>query len=139
MRQTELILSKRDRQALDEFRSQGMHMARELNRAHIFAALDRKIPESQIMEVLGVGRTAIWRTRAAYLEARYQPGNHSPVSKKTSLSFGRTAARLGTETRHALALARTSSDARVGLAAETSKPPNFAGLTLLQWGDRRAV
>ena len=68
MRQTELLLSKRDRQALDEFRSQGMHMARELNRAHILAALDRKIPESQIMEVLGVGRTAIWRTRAAYLE-----------------------------------------------------------------------
>jgi hypothetical protein len=68
MRQTELLLSKRDRQTLDEFRSQGMHMARELNRAHILAALDRKIPESQIMEVLGVGRTAIWRTRAAYLE-----------------------------------------------------------------------
>jgi hypothetical protein len=68
MRQTELLLSKRDRQTLDEFRSQGMHMARELNRAHILAALDRQIPESQIMEVLGVGRTAIWRTRAAYLE-----------------------------------------------------------------------
>jgi hypothetical protein len=68
MRQTELLLSKRDRQTLDEFRSQGMHMARELNRAHILAALDRKIPEGQIMEVLGVGRTAIWRTRAAYLE-----------------------------------------------------------------------
>jgi hypothetical protein len=68
MRQTELLLSKRDRQALDEFRSQGMHMARELNRAHILAALDPKIPESQIMDVLGVGRTAIWRTRAAYLE-----------------------------------------------------------------------
>lgn len=68
MRQTELSLSKRDRQTLDEFRSKGMHMARELNRAHILAALDRKIPESQIMEVLGVGRTAIWRTRAAYLQ-----------------------------------------------------------------------
>ena len=68
MRQTELSLSKRDRQTLDEFRSKGMHMARELNRAHILAALDRKIPESQIMEVLGVGRTAIWRTRAAYSE-----------------------------------------------------------------------
>ena len=68
MRQTELSLSKRDRQTLDEFRSKGIHMARELNRAHILAALDRKIPESQIMEVLGVGRTAIWRTRAAYSE-----------------------------------------------------------------------
>ncbi len=68
MRQTELKLSRQDRQVLDEFRSKGIHMARELNRAHILSALDRKIAESQIMEVLGVGRTAIWRTRAAYLE-----------------------------------------------------------------------
>lgn len=68
MRQTELKLSQRDRQILKEFCSKGNHMARELNRAHILAALDREIPESQIMDVLGVGRTAIWRTRAAYLE-----------------------------------------------------------------------
>jgi transposase len=69
MRQTELNLSKRDRAAVQQFRSKGEHMAREFNRAHILWALDRKIPERQIMEVLGVGRTAIWRTRAAYLEA----------------------------------------------------------------------
>jgi len=68
MRQTELKLSQKDRRTLQEVRSKGNHMARELNRAHILAALDRKIPESRIMEVLGVGRTAIWRTRAAYLE-----------------------------------------------------------------------
>src|SRR3989337_3902850 len=68
MRQTELGLSKREREAVEAFRSKGGHMAREFNRAHILAALDRKIPECQIMEVLGVGRTAIWRTRAAYLE-----------------------------------------------------------------------
>ena len=68
MRQTELRLSKQERKAVDEFRSKGAHMAREFNRAHILAALDRKVPEREIMEVLGVGRTAIWRTRAAYLE-----------------------------------------------------------------------
>ena len=68
MRQTELRLSKQDREAVEGFRSKGEHMAREFNRAHILAALDRKIPESVIMRVLGVGRTAIWRTRAAYLE-----------------------------------------------------------------------
>jgi transposase len=68
MRQTKLKLSKKDRQTLQEFRSKGNHMAREFNRAHILAALDRKIPESEIMKVLGVGRTAIWRTRAAYSE-----------------------------------------------------------------------
>lgn len=68
MRQTELCLTQTDREALDKFRTKGMHMAREVNRAHILVALDRKIPESQIMAVLNVGRTAVWRTRAAYLQ-----------------------------------------------------------------------
>jgi hypothetical protein len=68
MRQTELSLNRRDRQIVDEFRSKGLHMAREFNRAHILAALDRSVPEQQIMEVLNVGRTAVWRTRAAYLK-----------------------------------------------------------------------
>jgi len=68
MRQTELSLNKRDRRTVDEFRSKGLHRAREFNRAHILAALDRKLPEPVIMEVLHVGRTAIWRTRAAYLK-----------------------------------------------------------------------
>ena len=68
MRQTELSLNKREREAVEAFRSKGAHLAREFNRAHILSALDRKIPERQIMKVLGVGRTAIWRTRAAYLE-----------------------------------------------------------------------
>ncbi|MGH8140703.1 MAG: helix-turn-helix domain-containing protein [Steroidobacteraceae bacterium] len=68
MRQTELSLNKRDRRIVDEFRSKGLHMAREFNRAHILAALDRKVPEPLIMQVLHVGRTAVWRTRAAYLK-----------------------------------------------------------------------
>ena len=68
MRQTELSLSKRDRRIVDEFHSKGLHMAREFNRAHILAALDRKMPEPLIMEVLNVGRSAVWRTRAAYLK-----------------------------------------------------------------------
>jgi len=68
MRQTELSLTKQERKAVDAFRSKGAHMAREFNRAHILAALDCKVPEREIMDVLGVGRTAIWRTRAAYLE-----------------------------------------------------------------------
>lgn len=68
MRQTELSLSKQDRRVVDAFRSKGAHRAREFNRAHILAALDRKVPEQDIMAVLGVGRSAIWRTRSAYLE-----------------------------------------------------------------------
>ena len=68
MRQTELHLADEDRELIDSYRSKGLHHAREVNRAHVLAALDRGIPESQIMAVLNVGRTAIWRTRAAYLE-----------------------------------------------------------------------
>ena len=68
MRQTDLSLNKRDRRMVDEFRAKGLHMAREFNRAHILAALDSRVPERQIMEVLNVGRTAVWRTRAAYLQ-----------------------------------------------------------------------
>ncbi|HUN91948.1 MAG TPA: helix-turn-helix domain-containing protein [Burkholderiaceae bacterium] len=68
MRQTELSLSNKDRKALDECRSKGLRRAREVNRAHILAALDEKVPEALICQVLGVGRTAIWRTRTAYLE-----------------------------------------------------------------------
>jgi len=68
MRQTELRLSNKARERIEEVRSKGMHHAREVNRAHILAALDRQVPESQIAEILGVGRKMIWRTRAAYLE-----------------------------------------------------------------------
>ena len=69
MRQTELRLTKRDRELIESYRAKGLHPAREVNRAHILSALDRGITEAQIMAVLGVGRTAIWRTRSAYLEA----------------------------------------------------------------------
>ena len=68
MRQTKLQLNDEDRQLIEAFRSKGLHRAREVNRAHILFSLDRGISESQIMELLGVGRTLIWRTRAAYLK-----------------------------------------------------------------------
>lgn len=68
MRQTELHLTDKDRELIESYRAKGLHHAREVNRAHVLSALDRGIPEAQIMAVLGVGRTVIWRTRAAYLE-----------------------------------------------------------------------
>jgi hypothetical protein len=68
MRQTELKLSEEDRLSIEGIRSKGMHQAREVNRAHVLSCLDRNIPQAQIMAVLGIGRTAIWRARAAYLQ-----------------------------------------------------------------------
>ena len=68
MRQTELNLTEEDRAVVDGIRTKGVHQSREVNRAHVLASLDQGIPEVQIMAVLGIGRTAIWRTRAAYLQ-----------------------------------------------------------------------
>jgi transposase len=68
MRQTELHLSEEDRVVIDGIRTKGLHQAREVNRAHVLASLDQGIPEAQIMAVLGIGRTAVWRTRSAYLQ-----------------------------------------------------------------------
>ncbi len=68
MRQTELHLSEEDRSVIEEIRSKGVHSSREVNRALVLSCLDRGIPEARIMAVLGIGRTAVWRTRAAYLQ-----------------------------------------------------------------------
>lgn len=68
MRQTELHLTEQDRSVIEEICSKGLHRSREVNRAHVLSCLDRGIPEAQIMAVLGIGRTAIWRTRAAYVQ-----------------------------------------------------------------------
>jgi transposase len=66
MRQAELRLTAADRKEADSIRAKGLRSAREVNRAHVLLALDRRIPEAQIMSVLGVGRMMVWRTRAAY-------------------------------------------------------------------------
>ena len=65
MRQTELHLTEPERSALNAFRRKGVHPAREVNRAHVLMALDRGVSETTICQVLGLGRTALWRTRAA--------------------------------------------------------------------------
>ena len=66
MRQTELRLTKEDREKVIAVRSKGVCSARTVTRAHVLLSLDKNVPESQIMAVLGVGRMMVWRTRAAY-------------------------------------------------------------------------
>lgn len=88
MRQTKMHLTEEDRGTLKSFRSKGKHLAREVNRAHILSALDQKVPESVIMEVLGVGRTAIWRTRAAYVERGLDYALHDVVRPGQPRKYG---------------------------------------------------
>jgi len=68
MHQTELKLSPQDRATVEAVRGKGVHHSREVNRAHVLACLDKGIPEAEIQAVLGIGRTALWRTRAAYVQ-----------------------------------------------------------------------
>lgn len=113
MRQTELRLANRDRRALEAMRSKGWRLAREVNRAHILAALSRQVPEAQIMQVLGVGRTMIWRTRAAYLEGGL---GHALVDVQ----------RPGKPRRY-----RTEVEARITALACSAPPPGAKRWTLL--------
>ena len=46
MRQTELHLTDEDRELIESYRSKGLHHVREVNRAHILSALDRKATEA---------------------------------------------------------------------------------------------
>src|SRR6266851_2894017 len=69
MRQIPVRLTPKERQRVRAFRSKGVQpSAREVNRAHILAALDQGISDEQISQVLGIERTVIWRTRSAYQE-----------------------------------------------------------------------
>lgn len=69
MRQISVRLTPKERQRVRAFRSKGVQpSAREVNRAHILAALDQGISDEQISQVLGIERTVIWRTRSAYQE-----------------------------------------------------------------------
>jgi len=81
MRQLNLQLKPEDRRVLREFRRKGLHLSREVTRAHILLALDEKIPDASIASVLGVERTAIWRTRSAYCEKGLDYALHDVARK----------------------------------------------------------
>ena len=88
MRQTELHLGVKDRKLIESYRAKGLHHAREVNRAHILLALDRRVPEAQIMAVLGVGRMVICRTRAAYIEGGAEYALHDVARSGKPLQYG---------------------------------------------------
>lgn len=72
MQESTFHLTANDRNCVDEFRTKGVHNAREVNRAHILACLDQGVSLANIMAVLGVGRTAVWRCRAAYFQGGWE-------------------------------------------------------------------
>ena len=76
MRQTRLHLSEADYRFLKDFRNKGVHPAREVNRAHTLLALHHKLPEAAIRKVLGISRSSLWRTRAAYNEGGLEYALH---------------------------------------------------------------
>ena len=93
MRQTELRLTDADRATVDEIRSKGVHHAREVNRAHALSCLDRGVPEAQILEVLGMGRTALCELarhtckpvsslQSSTLRARGDRGSTTPMPRR---------------------------------------------------------
>ncbi|UJS19342.1 MAG: helix-turn-helix domain-containing protein [Candidatus Brocadia sp.] len=88
MRQAKIQLTEEERANLKSFRSKGQHMTREVNRAHILSALDQNVPEKHILSVLGVGRTAIWRTRSAYLEKGLDYALHDVVRPGQPVKYG---------------------------------------------------
>lgn len=68
MESNQIQLTTEDRRLLEEFRSKGIHAAREVNRAHLLLASEAHVPTAQIQQVLGVSRMVIWRTQSAYRE-----------------------------------------------------------------------
>lgn len=77
MKRTELRLKSADRRVVDLVRGSGLHLSREVTRAHILA-LNRGVSDAQICEVLGWseqrfgGRAprmarAAWSTRCTML------------------------------------------------------------------------
>jgi len=68
MKRVTTQLTAKDRKRLKAYQKKGRCLARETTRSHILSALDRGASDDEIERVLGVNRTMIWRTRAAYRE-----------------------------------------------------------------------
>ena len=67
MGQAELHLLEVGQATVAAIRSPGGHRSREINRAPAPSSLNSGVPDTQILEVLGMGRTALWRARTACL------------------------------------------------------------------------
>lgn len=76
MKRITIQLTTEDRKQLKAYQMKGECLARETTRAHVLSALDRGASDDEIERVLGVNRTMIWRTRAAYVEGGLEHALH---------------------------------------------------------------
>jgi len=87
MQRISVKLSTAERRAVGRLRSRGEHLAREVNRAHILAALDAGLSDTQIAAVLGVSRMVIWRTRSAFQEKGLDYALHDIARSGAPMSY----------------------------------------------------
>jgi transposase len=87
MQRISVKLSAAERRAVGRLRSRGEHLAREANRAHILAALDAGLSDTQIAAVLGVSRMVIWRTRSAFQEKGLEYALHDIARSGAPMSY----------------------------------------------------
>lgn len=129
MRQTELVLTHEDRIKVLEICAKGERSVRLVNRAHVLSALDRKVSEACVMQVLGVCRMMIWRTRAAYRDGGLElalndlPRTGKPRAYETKVEAEITA----------LACSAAPNGAKrwtlVALEAQARKNPQIKGIS----------
>lgn len=87
MQRIPVKLTATERRAVGRLRSRGEHLAREVNRAHILAALDAGLSDTQIAAVLGVSRMVIWRTRSAFQEKGLEYALHDIARSGAPTSY----------------------------------------------------
>ena len=68
MERVEIELKEEERLLLGEISTRGNCQVRTLQRAQVLLALDRGVLDTQIVEVLNLERTRIWRIRKRYLD-----------------------------------------------------------------------
>ena len=67
MKRVEIQLKAEERRQLERLSTSGRCQVRVLQRAQVLLALDRGVLDTQIIEVLNIDRTRVWRIRKRYL------------------------------------------------------------------------
>jgi hypothetical protein len=91
MKRKEIELSEEERKSLKVMCSLGVLPVRVLQRAQILLALDQGVEDRQIVSVLQVERTRIWRTRQRYGEGGLPAALYERQRSGRPVEYGETA------------------------------------------------